>query len=114
MHNAQLLLKQMWYEIMEAATPGEPFVGSTFRLLTLDLDAHFLQTLHDVTTLDEIIRTPVHVHIVNLLVELVSIGEHTIISRLEVYAKDSSAESSNPCELVKIAKHEVEGLVSTP
>ena len=34
----------------------------------------------------------------------ISIGEHTIVSRLEVYAKDSSAESSNPCELIKIVQ----------
>ena len=79
---------------METATPGQEFMSRAFRLLALDLDAHFLQALHDITTLDEVLRTPVHIHVVDLLVELIGIGEHTIVSRLEVEAEDSTAEGT--------------------
>ena len=109
-----LLLEKMRDELMESATPGQELVGSTFRLLALDLDTHLLQALYDVTTLDEVLRAPVHIHVVDLLVELIGIGEHTMISRLQVKAKDSTAEGTQPGELIHVVEHDVEGLVSTP
>ena len=99
---------------METATPGEELMGSAFRLLALDLDAHFLQALHNITTLDEVLRTPVHVHIVDLLIELIGIGEHTVIGRLQIQSEDSTTEGSQPCKLIHVVEHDVESLVSTP
>ena len=71
---------------METATPGQEFMSRAFRLLALDLDAHFLKALYDITTLDEVLRTPVHIHVVDLLVELLGIGEHTVIGSLQIQA----------------------------
>ena len=50
----------------------------------------------------------------DLLVELISIGEHTVVGRLEVEAEDSTAEGTQPCELIHVVEHDVEGLVTTP
>ena len=99
---------------METATPGQEFMSRAFRLLALDLDAHFLQALHDITTLDEVLRTPVHIHVVNFLIELIGIGEHTVIGRLQIQSEDSTAEGSQPCKLIHVVEHDVESLVSTP
>ena len=98
---------------METATPGQEFMSRAFRLLALDLDAHFLQALHDITTLDEVLRTPVHIHVVDLLVELLGIGEHTVIGSLQIQSEDSTTEGTQPCELIHIVEHDIEGLVST-
>ena len=50
----------------------------------------------------------------DLLVELVGVGKHTIVGGLHVEAEDGTAEGTHPGELVEILKHDVECLVSTP
>ena len=64
---------------------------SALRLVRIDLDAHLAQVFHDGTTLDEVVRTPVHIHIMNLLVELVGTGKDTIIGSLhiETFVRDT-------------------------
>ena len=42
-------------KLMETTTPCQELVGSAGRLAALDLDAHLLQALDNVTTLDEVI-----------------------------------------------------------
>ena len=66
-------------------------MASALRLVRIDLDAHLAQVFHDGTTLDEVVRTPVHIHIMYLLVELVGTGEDTIVCRLhiEIFVRDT-------------------------
>ena len=89
-------------------------MGCASRLTGIDLDAHLTQLLDDVAALDEVLRAPVHVHIMYFLVELVGIGEDTVVGRLHVEAEDGAAEGAEPGELVEVVEHDVERLVTTP
>lgn len=109
-----LLLEQVGNELMESATPGQELMAGASRLAAVHLDTHLAQLLHDVTALDEVVGTPVHVHIMYLLVELISIGENAVVGGLHVEAEDGAAEGSEPSELIEILKHNVERLVTTP
>lgn len=77
-----LLLKQMGNELMETATPGEELMAGAFGDGGVDLDAKLTQTVDDGLTLDEVVATPVHIHIMYLLVELLGIGKHAVVGRL--------------------------------
>ena len=65
-----LLLKQMGNELVETATPGEELMAGAFGDGGVDLDAKLTQTVDDGLTLDEVIATPVHIHIVVIRLRL--------------------------------------------
>jgi hypothetical protein len=109
-----ILFKEVWDELMEAATPSEELMSCTLGYRTVDLDTQFAETVNNRLTLDEIFRAPIHVHIVNLLVELVSIGENTIVGGLHIKTEDGTAERAKPGKLVEILQYDVESLVTTP
>lgn len=99
---------------MKAATPSEELMACTLGYGTVDLDAQFAETIDNRLTLNKVFRTPIHVHIVNLLVEFVGIGEDTIIGGLHIKSKDSTAKRAKPGKLVEILQHDIESLVTTP
>ena len=99
---------------MKAATPSKELMTCTLGYGTVDLDAQFAETIDNRLTLNKVFRTPIHVHIVNLLVELVGISEDTIIGGLHIKSEDSTAECAKPCKLVEILQYDVESLVTTP
>ena len=109
-----LLFEEVGNELMESATPGQELVGCAWRLAGVDLDAQLAQLTYDVAALNEVLFTPVHVHVVNLLVELVGIGEDSVVGGLHIEAEDGSAEGAQPCELVHVVEHDIERLVSAP
>ena len=109
-----LLFKEVWDELMEAATPSEELMACTLGYRTVDLDAQFAETIDNRLTFNEVFRAPIHVHIVNLLVELVSIGENTIVGGLHIKTEDGTAERAEPGKLVEILQYNVESLVTTP
>ena len=101
-------------ELMEAATPGEELMTCALRDRRVNLDAKLTETVNDRLTVDEVVRTPVHIHIVHLLVELIGIGEYAIVGGLHIQAEDSTAEGTDPSELIQIGQSHVEGLMTTP
>ena len=101
-------------ELMKSTTPGEELVAGALRDRGVDLDAHLTETVDNRLAIDEVVGTPVHVHVVNLLVEVVGIGEDTIIGGLHVETEDGAAEGAEPSELVEVLKNDIEGLVTTP
>ena len=101
-------------KLVETAAPGQELMGSACRLTGIDFDTHLAQLIDDITTLDEVFFTPVHIHIVDLLVELVGVGKNTIVSRFHVKTEDGATESAEPSELVKVLEHYVKRLVTTP
>ena len=84
LYHLELLLKQMRDELMEATTPGEELVTCTLGYRRVDLDTQLVQAIHDGLTLDEVLATPVHIEVMNLLVELVGIGKDTIVGGLDI------------------------------
>ena len=108
------LLKQMRDKLVETATPGQELMAGTLRDRAVYLDAKTTQAVNNGLTLDEVLRTPVHIHVVNLLVELVCISEDTIVSGLYVEAEDSTAEGTHPGKLIHVVEDDIEGLVTTP
>ena len=109
-----LFLEDVWYELVESAAPGEPFVACACGLSGIDLDAQPTELIHNLTALDKVIATPVHIEIVNLFVERSCIGKYAVVGCLDVEAEDGATECSHPSELVQICQNHVEGLVSTP
>ena len=69
---------------METTTPGEELVTCTLGYRRVDLDTQLAQAIHDGLTLDEVLATPVHIEVMNLLVELVGIGKDTIVGGLDI------------------------------
>ena len=108
-----LFLKQMWYELVESATPGEELMACALRDRGIDLDAELTEGIDDGLALDEVVGTPVHIQIMHLLVERVGIGKDTIVGGLHVKAEDGTAESADPSELIQIGKSHIEGLMTT-
>ena len=109
-----LLLKQMGNEFVETATPGQELMTGALGDGGIYLDAKLTQTVDDGLTLDEVVGTPVHIHIMYLLVELVGIGKDAVVGGLHVEAEDGAAEGSEPGKLVEVLENDVEGLVATP
>ena len=72
------------------------------------------QTVDQLLALDEVVRTPVHIEVMYLLVEGISIGEHSVVGRLHVKAEDGAAERTHPSELVEVVQHHVKRLVTAP
>ena len=89
-------------------------MACAFRLAGIDLDAQLTQTVNQLLTLDEIVRTPVHIEVMYLLVEGIGIGKHSVVSRLHVKTEDGTTERAHPCELVEVVQHHVERLVTAP
>ena len=81
---------------MQAATPSKELMASALRDRGVNFDAKLTQAVDNRLTLDEVISTPVHIEVVNLLVKLVSISKNTIVGCLHVEAEDSTAECSHP------------------
>ena len=104
----------MWNELMESATPSQELMASTLRDRRVYLDAELAETINDGLTLDEVLRTPVHIEVVHLLVELISISKDTVVGRLHVKTEDSAAEGTHPGKLIHIVQHDIESLVTTP
>ena len=101
-------------ELVETTTPGQELMTSTLRNRRINLDTKATQAVNDGLTLDKVLRTPVHIHVVNLLIELISIGKDTIVSSLHIQTKDSTAEGTNPSKLIHVIEYDIEGLVTTP
>ena len=99
---------------MESTTPCQELVSGTLRNRGVNLDAQLTQTIDDRLTLDEVVSTPVHIEVMNLLVECIGIGKNTVVGGFHVKTEDGTAESTHPGELVKVLQHNVEGLVTTP
>ena len=81
---------------MKTTTPGQELMTSTLRNRRIDLDTEFTQAIYDGLTLDKIVSAPVHVEVVNLLIESIGIGKDSIIGRLDVKTKDRTAKGSHP------------------
>ena len=53
--NKLLFLKQMWNELMEAATPGEELMTCALRDRRVNLDAKLTEAINDRLTIDEVV-----------------------------------------------------------
>ena len=89
-------------------------MAGTLRDRRVYLNAEAAQTVDDGLALDEVLRAPVHIEVVNLLIELVGIGKDTVVGGLHVETEDSTAERTHPSELIEILQYHVKGLVTTP
>ena len=104
-------------ELVEAATPGEPLVGGACGLGVVGIDAHGIQALYHLLRAEHLVHafcSTAHQEVVDLLVERLGVGEHTVVGGLQVEAEDGTAEGSHIGELVEVGEHDVEGLVATP
>ena len=115
--NRDRLLEQMGDELVETAAPGEPLMGGTCRLGVVGVDTHLVEVLHHFLRAEHLVHalgSAAHQEVVDLLVELLGIGEHTIVGGLQVEAEDGTTEGSHVGELVEVGEHHVERLVTTP
>ena len=104
-------------ELLESPAPGEPFVSRALRLGIDGVDAHVVQTLHHLLSTEHLVHAlsaATHEEIVDFLVEVVGIGEHTVVGRLHVEVEDGTAERAHPGEFVEVGEHHVEGLMAAP
>ena len=99
---------------MQSTTPGQELMASTLRDRGVNLDAKLTQAIYNRLALDEVFRAPVHIHIVDFLIELISIGKDAVVGRLHVKTEDGTAKRTDPGELIHIVEHNIEGLVTTP
>ena len=102
-----------WEAIFDS-TPSEELMTCALGNRGVDLDAKLAKAVDNGLTLDEVFSTPVHIEVVNLLVELVGIGKDTIVGSLHVEAEYRSTKSTEPGELIKVLEHNIERLVTTP
>ena len=104
-------------ELVEATAPGKPLMGGAGGLGVLDVDAHLVEVLYHLLCAEHLIHalgSAAHQEVVDLLVERLGIGEHTIVGGLQVEAEDGTTEGSDVGELVEVGEHYVERLVTTP
>ena len=92
-------------------------MGSAFRLRVDGVYAQVVELLHRLGSAEHLVHTlcaAAHEEVVNLLVELLGIGEHAVVGCFHVETEDGPAEGAHVGELVKVGKHHVEGLVAAP
>lgn len=107
----------MWNELIQASAPGEPFMGGARRLIVVGIDAHLVEVVHHFLGAKHLVHalgTAAHQEVVNLLVECLRIGEHTVIGSIQVETEDGTTEGSDVRELVEVGEYHVERLVTTP
>ena len=83
----------------------------------MGVDAHLVEILHHLLRTEHLVHalcSTAHQEVVDLLVERLGIGEHTVVGGLQVEAEDGTAEGSHIGELVEVGEYDVEGLVATP
>lgn len=101
-------------ELVKAATPGEELMACAGGLGGLDFDAALAEAVDKLLALDEVVGAPVHVEIVNLLVELGGVGEDSVVGSVHIETEDGAAEGTHPREFVEVLQNNVEGLVASP
>ena len=111
------LFEKMGDELAETSAPGKPFVVGACRFVIVGVDTHVVEALDEFLGAEHLVhafRATHHEEIVNLLVELVGIGEHAIVGSLRVETEDGATESAHIREEVHVLQYKVEGLVSAP
>ena len=92
------LFEKMGYELTETSAPGKPFVVGACRFVIVGVDTHVVEALDEFLGAEHLVHTfsaAHHEEIVNLLIELVGIGEHAIVSSLRVETEDGATESAH-------------------
>ena len=80
-------------KLIEAAAPGQPFVGGAFRKVELGVGAALAQLFHKVLGAEILFRAAAQEEIVELLVEILVV-EDAVVSSLCVQTEDCAAESA--------------------
>lgn len=74
---------------MQAAAPGEPFVGGARALVEVGIDAHVLQLLDHLLGAEVLFGAYAQEEVVNLLVEVWAV-EDTVSDGVNVHAEESA------------------------
>jgi hypothetical protein len=101
-------------KLVETATPGQELMAGTLRDRAVYLDAEATQAVHDGLALDEVLRTPVHIEVSDLLIELGGIGKDSIVGSLGIETEDGTTERAKPSKLIEMLKYDIKCLVSSP
>ena len=108
------LSKKVWQILLEATTPCEPLVMGAWRHIKLHIDAHRLEVGSHLLRTEVLLASATHEKVLNLLVKLVGILEHTVETGLHVDAKEGTAEGAEIGKLVEMRKNNVECLKASP